>query len=241
MVSLQKIKNVVHEESLSHQERLLICVGKSDQPQSSSEIKKTAEKVGLNNSILRNISSYLTKSKGFVIKTTDGWELTENGWKKIETLTGIKRNEVKTKVSQGLRKQLIKITDLNTRNFVEDSIICFESNSFRASVVLSWVGAVSVLYDNILSNKLTEFNAEALRRDSKWRKAKTKDDLSRMKEYDFLQILVAISVIGKNVKDELEICLKLRNGCGHPNSLKIGELRVSSHIETLVLNIFSKF
>lgn len=241
MVSLQVIKNTVHEESLSHQDRILICTGFSDQPQSSSEIRKIAEKVGLNNSILRNVSAYLKKSKGFAIKTSDGWELTDRGWDKVETLTGIKRNETKRKVSQGLRKELTKIKDTNTKNFVEDAIVCFESNSYRAAVVLSWVGAVSVLYDYVKNNKLNEFNTEALRRDSKWRIAKTKDDLSRMKEYDFLQVLVAISLIGKNVKDELEICLKLRNGCGHPNSLKIGELRVSSHIETLVLNVFSKF
>jgi hypothetical protein len=62
-----------------------------------------------------------------------------------------------------------------------------------------------------------------------------------MKEYDFLQVLHAISVIGKNTKDELEGCLKLRNTCGHPNSHKIGEHRVTSHVETLVLNVFSKF
>jgi hypothetical protein len=56
--------------------------------------------------------------------------------------------------------------------------------------------------------------------------AQTVDDLALMKEYEFLQILPTISVIGKNVKQELEQCLKLRNACGHPNSLSIGEHRV---------------
>jgi hypothetical protein len=58
---------------------------------------------------------------------------------------------------------------------------------------------------------------------------------------DFLQILHAISVMGKNTKDELEACLKLRNTCGHPNSHRIGEHRVTSHVETLILNVFSNF
>jgi hypothetical protein len=71
--------------------------------------------------------------------------------------------------------------------------------------------------------------------------ATAKDDLANLKEYDFLQILQSMSVIGKSVKDELEGCLKFRNGCGHPNSLKIGESRVSAHIESLMLNVFSKF
>ncbi len=84
-------------------------------------------------------------------------------------------------------------------------------------------------------------NAEAVRRDAKWRSAKVADDLSRMKEFEFLQLLCAISVIGKNVKDELEVCLKLRNGCGHPNSLVVGEHKASAHVETLIQNVFAKF
>jgi hypothetical protein len=62
-----------------------------------------------------------------------------------------------------------------------------------------------------------------------------------MKEYDFLQVLAAISVIGKSVKDELEVCLKLRNGCGHPNSLLVGEHKASAHIETLIQNVFARY
>jgi hypothetical protein len=89
---------------------------------------------------------------------------------------------------------------------------------------------------------LKEFNAEAIARDSKWKPAKTADDLGLMKEDTFLDVLQRISVIGKNVKQELkDLCLKLRNGAGHPNSLVFGENRVASHVETLVLNVFAKF
>src|SRR5262249_27285499 len=112
---------------------------------------------------------------------------------------------------------------------------------FRAAIVLSWVGALAVLYDHVVAKHLSAFNGEALRRDTKWKAAKTADDLSRLKEYDFLQILAAISVIGNNVKTELEGCLTLRNGAGHPNSLRVAEHRVNSHIETLVLNVFARF
>jgi len=67
------------------------------------------------------------------------------------------------------------------------------------------------------------------------------DGLARMKEHDFLDVLESISLIGKNVKQELQQSLQLRNACGHPNSLKIGVNKVSSHIEILILNVFSKF
>lgn len=111
--------------------------------------------------------------------------------------------------------------------------------------MLSWVGAASVLFDNVIENHLTEFNAEAAARSAKskypWQPAKKADDLSRMKESEFLIVIEKISVIGKSVKKQLEKCLDLRNGCGHPNSLKLADHVVSSHIELLMLNVFSKF
>lgn len=62
-----------------------------------------------------------------------------------------------------------------------------------------------------------------------------------MKESEFLSVLEKISVLGKSVRQQLQKGLELRNGCGHPNSLKLAEHTVSSHIEILVLNVFSKF
>jgi hypothetical protein len=93
----------------------------------------------------------------------------------------------------------------------------------------------------VISRKLSEFNVEAKKKDPKWKLASSRDDLAKLKEHDFLQICHAISIIGKSVKDELETCLKLRNGCGHPNSLKIGELKVSAHVESLMKNVFLVF
>jgi hypothetical protein len=62
-----------------------------------------------------------------------------------------------------------------------------------------------------------------------------------MQEFDFLNVIESLSIIGKNVKQELEVCLKLRNGCGHPNSLKIGENKVAAHLETIIQNVFVRF
>jgi hypothetical protein len=108
----------------------------------------------------------------------------------------------------------------------------------RGAVV---VGAVSLLYAHVVANELAAFNTEAKKRNAKWKTAKTRDDLTLMGEHDFLQILQAISVIGKNVKQELEHRLNLRNGCGHPNSLVVAESMVSAHLEALTLNVFAKF
>jgi hypothetical protein len=140
-----------------------------------------------------------------------------------------------------LRQALSRIASQQSRDFIEEAIGCAEAKFYRAAIVLTWVGAIQVLQEHVVAKHLAAFNAEASRRDPKWRTAKTTDDLSRMKEYDFLQILEAISLIGKSVKAELEGCLKLRNGCGHPSSLQVSENRTAAYIETLVLNVFSVF
>jgi len=79
------------------------------------------------------------------------------------------------------------------------------------------------------------------KRNPKHKQIKSLDDLATIKEYDFLQIICAISIIGKNVKQELEQCLQLRNACAHPNSLDIGARKVSAHLEILILNVYQKF
>jgi hypothetical protein len=236
------LKDFLHQSELSNTDRLLLCLGiQVGSPKTIAEITNIAKSAGLTKAKNWNISSYLSKSKGLAIRTDSGWELTSEGKKRVAILTGSLTTAPIPQVASTLRSHLSKIINTDTAAFLDEAIRCYEAKLYRAAVVLSWVGALSALYDHVIAHKITEFNSEASRRDATWRTAKKKDDLARMKEHDFLQVLNAISVIGKNVKDELEGCLKFRNGCGHPNSLQIGEARVSAHIETLILNVFSTF
>jgi hypothetical protein len=205
------------------------------------DLRELAVNAGLRVAAKWNLADYLSKASTYAIRTADGWELTSAGSTYVSNVAGPLLPSVTPLVVSSLRNQLSSISDINTRTFVEEAIKAFESKLYRSAIVFSWVGAISILQSYIHKNSLAAFNAEALRRDAKWKNAKTPDDIGRMKEYDFLQVLNAISVIGKNVKDELEVCLKLRNGCGHPNSLIVGEHKASAHIETLMQNIYSKF
>jgi hypothetical protein len=118
---------------------------------------------------------------------------------------------------------------------------CYEYELYRSAVVMSWLAAMHILKVEIHKKHLSDFNREASRVDAKWKAAKTTDDLGEMKEFNFLERLQGISMIGKNVKEQLQACLKTRNGCGHPNSLKLGEPTVSHHIDLLMRNVFNVF
>lgn len=221
---------------------LLVLFWEQESTKTLSKIKEIAVENGLRESQKWNISDTLGKAKGKATLLKREWTITLSGktYLSEKKLISEKKSLLVNDASD-LRSHLSIINNANTKNFLEEAIICLEADQKRAAVVFSWIGAVSVLYEEVAKNHLPSFNTEALRRDSKWKVAKTMDDLGKMKEIDFLNVLEAISMIGKNVKQELLNCLQLRNACGHPNSLKIGIRKVAAHIEILILNVFSKF
>ena len=237
MAPLERISDLVHSGKLSRAEQLLLCLAHlGDGAQSVGAIRAIAQSLGLSTT---NMPRDMQKLKGLAFSRSDGWLLTTPGRRRAEEMLGTTDQHVAAQ-SSALRALLPKLK-ADVQEFVAEAVACYEARHFRAAVVLSWVGAVSLLYEYVVQHRLVDFNAEAARRDPKWRVAKNEDDLSRMKEYEFLQILEALSVLGKNVKNELEGGLKLRNGCGHPNSLKLAESRCAAHIEVLVLNVFNVF
>lgn len=242
LLDIDVLKNLLHESGFTNIDKLLLCLSyEANIPKSVSEIKAISKKCGFRQIDNWNVSSLLSRCGGLAIRIDKGWELTNKGKEKVSQLVGATILGAPHQIASTIRSHLSNISNSDTLAFLEEAIRCYETKLYRSAVVLSWVGAASLLYDFVFTHKLAEFNTEATRRDAKWKIAKNKDDLANLKEHEFLQIIHAISVIGKSVKDELEGCLKFRNGCGHPNSLKIGESRVTAHIETLMLNVFSKF
>jgi hypothetical protein len=189
-----------------------------------------------------NLSAVLGRAKPLAVSSTTGWELTGPGREFLEAQSLLPRTDpLELNAIETLKNALANVTDPGRKAFIDEAMRCYQHKLYRAAVVLSWVGAVSVLYNYVIANCLPAFNAEAKRRDAKWRDAVTSDDLARMKEHDFLDTINALSKLGKNSKRELLNCLDLRNGCGHPNSLDVGAARVASHIETIAQNVFTKF
>jgi hypothetical protein len=229
-------------QGLSDEDKVLICLAVQPvKPRQVKEVKSLAAGSGWRAAQKKNISAILSRASSRAARTLNGWELTTSGSQHVARIAGPLMSSPIPQVASSLRAQLVKITNSDTQHFVEEAIVCFETRQYRAAVVLAWVGAVAVLQNYVQTNAFAAFNTEASRRDSKWKQAKTADDLGRMKEHDFLDILESISVLGKNVKQELQRCLQLRNGCGHPNSLQVADHKVSAHIEDLILNVFAKF
>ncbi|MDA7088427.1 hypothetical protein PH586_18765 [Pseudomonas sp. SA3-5] len=235
------LRNLITRNTFSRKEKVLLLLAhEHEQETSVARIKELAIQSGLREISKWNISQLLSDLGELATRLPNGWIITNAGLDHLESI-GILKSRPAKETQATLREYSSKISSTSTKAFVEEGIEALELGLFRSAVVLSWIGAISILYEKVIADHLKNFNAEALNRNPRWKEAKTSDDLSKMKEFDFLQIIVAISIIGKNTKDELEQCLKLRNTCGHPNSHAIGEHRVTSHMETLILNVFSRF
>ncbi|MEP3422281.1 MAG: hypothetical protein ABJN35_11140 [Erythrobacter sp.] len=240
MLDVNDLKEWLHRK-LNPSDKLLLILATFDEPVAPAAIRDRSLDAGFKIPSKWNLSSILSRTEGKAIRIPSGWELSGAGKKHLRSLGVEEVGPAATKVAADLRKHLANIENDVTRSFVEEAIRCYEAKLYRSAIVMSWIAAVDVLHREVVANHLNAFNAEAQRVNSKWKKAVDEDGLASMKEAEFLDRLVAIGVIGKNVKDELAGALKLRNGCGHPNSLRVGPNKVTSHIETLLLNVFDQF
>lgn len=241
MLTSEQLKQVAHLPGVTKTDSALLCVAAAGgSAVSTAGVRKLAVEAGVKGAKKINFSAHLAAAEDKVFKTPSGWELTSQGRKHVASLAaGSLAISPAATEAQALRALLPKLKNEEARAFLAEAIVCAEQSLFRAAVVLSWVGALALLYEVAVGKHLAAFNTEAARRDPKWKAAKTTDDLGRLKESAFLEIAEVVGIVGKNVRQDLDGCLKLRNGCGHPNSLKIGANKVAAHLETLALNVYA--
>lgn len=241
-MSNNELSNMLSSTEISNRDKLLLILNAANgKPLQSADVKKLAIESGLHEAENWNVSDSLTKANGLAVKVKDGWVLANDGKRYIKESHLSQPSSAKI-MSTELRVLLSTIKNTDSQTFVKEAISCLEVDAYKAAVVFIWIGAISVLYDFVIANHLSDFNREANRRDAKWKPATNRDDLTRMKESDFLDILGALSILNKNVKEHLKNTnLNFRNSCGHPNSIKVGKLNVEAHIEFLAQNVFAIF
>ena len=244
LLDSNELKTWLHKE-LGRLDKLLLILGSFDSAVQLSEIREKAASAGFRIPQKWNESQVLGASKGKAVRAPDGWEITDAGKLHLRNLGVSKVSPAAMQVAVDLRAYLKGISDVQTRDFVEEAIKCHEAALFRSAIVMSWLGAMDVLHKHVHGMHLAAFNAEMTRltitAKKKWKTAVTTDDLGKVPEGEFLDRIEALSIIGKNAKAQLKAALDLRNGCGHPNSLQVGVNKSAAHIETLLQNVFGKF
>lgn len=134
-----------------------------------------------------------------------------------------------------------QVKNPDRQEFLWEALQCLEEKLYRSAVVMSWLGAMAILYDFVVKNELERFNTEGAFQNPVWQNVSSVDDLSRLKEVDFLRIIGMMGLIEEAVEQELKECLKRRIRCGRPNANQINKQVVAQHIDILVLNVYAKF
>jgi hypothetical protein len=239
-LSDEQLKIALQKDGLQRLDMLLLIISTFGKPIGVREIRAKARLAGCNIDKW-NVSDILARGKGSTLRVTGGYEIAEKGKTRLRSLDLDPASPAAVQVALDLRKHLTNVKDGDTRAFVEEAIKCYEARLFRSAIVMSWLAAVDVLKKEVVANRLVAFNAEAKKVNSKWKDATNADEIGAMNEGEFLNRLMGISMIGKNRKQRLEQALTLRNGCGHPNSLKVGQNEVAAHVEALLQNVFEVF
>jgi hypothetical protein len=245
LVSDDLLIDLLASKSYYPKEKVLLILAYCDgDPVSIAAIQVIAINHGGTDIAKRNVRQILSRDlKGHVTELPDGWILTPSGRKYVQHDVLPQDPASTREAALHLRSYLNKIANPDTRDFVEEAVECLEASLLRSAVIMSWVGAVSVLYDHVVTCRLEDFNARADKtRPRGWNKpAVTREDLATIGESDFLDIIANLSIITDNVKKELKSRLTLRNSCGHPNDFPIEKYQVEAHIASLISHVYSKF
>jgi hypothetical protein len=238
------LKEILSQKGIIIADQIRLILAYLNKPAKPAEIRHIALACGARKLGTGNPSAWLGKMSD-ARNTPNGWELTLEGKGRIgELISASPLNLNILATASKLRQLLSQVKNKDTQSFIQEAITCYENQQFRAAVVLSWVGAIAVLQDYVISNRLTDFNNQASQHSgykNKWKPATNRDGLAFMQESDFLTVLQSIRILGKSTKQALDECLNRRNGCGHPNQFKIGEHSVTSHLEILLENVFLPF
>lgn len=230
---------------------VLLILSHLSQPAQLSSIRNKGLSIGFREIKKWNIAQSLLMAArdGQVAQLAEGWKLLAPGFKSIEQYYQPDAPLI-AETRHALKSHLAKINNEQRRAFLEEAIRSFDVKAYRAAVVLSWVGAMHILQESIVSKHKAAFNAAGSARAAKYAAAgkpfnfvpiKSLKDFGTVAEADVLQICQDAGILHKAEKQTFEDRLNLRNQCGHPNPLVIAEHTVANHIELLMLNVYSKY
>jgi hypothetical protein len=131
-----------------------------------------------------------------------------------------------------------KIPIAEEKEYLIETLKCYQIGANRAAIVMAWNLAFSHLCNFILKdqNKLAAFNQE-LQKIPKARPIAAYDDYSRLKESIILDICNSAKVISKNHYTILKDKLNRRNIAAHPSAVIITRIDTEQYIVDVINNL----
>lgn len=176
------------------------------------------------------------------IKSNNGYRLERNFRDMLASHLGAE--QVVVQASAELRKLENNFPEGPEKDFLKETITCFESGANRATIVMCWILTLDHLFHYILNNRIAEFNA-ALAQNTDKRVKITKvsvvDDFTEIPEGKFIEFCRSATIISNDVRKILDEKLGIRNTSAHPSAVKIHRSKVIEFVEDLVTNVILKY
>lgn len=174
------------------------------------------------------------------IKTKRGYKLQRHMREALSKRLGAEH--VTVQISATLRGLEHKLPDGGAKDFLKETIDCFEAGANRATITMIWILAIDHLFAHILKFKLVDFN-NALANDKgvKLKAVAHRDDFTEMKESKFIELSRTAKIISNDVRKILETSLGIRNTCAHPSGVTVPKSKVIAVVEDLVENVVLKY
>lgn len=176
------------------------------------------------------------------IKANGGYKLQRHMREALSSKLGAEK--VTAQTSATLRGLEHKLSPGSDKDFLKETIDCFEAGANRATIVMAWILATDHLFTYILTHKLAEFNAVLSQNTDKSVKIKEitqRDDFTEMKESKFIEFCRQAKIVSNDVRKILEQKLDTRNSCAHPSGITINKTKVIDFVEDLVENVVLKY
>lgn len=183
----------------------------------------------------------LGKAPKFV-KASVGYKLHRHRKDAIAKELGAER--VVVQVSAELRKLEPKVGAGPRKEFLKETIDCFEAGASRASIIMCWILVLDHLFDFVITRHLADFNTVLSKVNDRRVKVSSitvKDDFGDIPESKFIELLRSAGIISNDVRKILDEKLGVRNSCAHPSGVAIKPSKAIDYIEDLIENVMLKY
>ena len=142
-------------------------------------------------------------------------------------------------VATDLKAHLEGIQDKFVREYLEETIGCFENGLFRAAIVMGWAVAFAILRKNLFEQQLSTLNASM----AAWKSPK---NINRIEDFEDLAERVVLDTArqaGIYSKDFHKLCVALldqRNSFAHPSGRSVAPAIAEAFLIQVMEDVIKK-
>lgn len=178
------------------------------------------------------------------VKREGGYRL-EN--KRKEAISAMLRDDAPdAQTSVALSRLEAQVPSGPKREFLHETIKCFNAGANRAAIVMCWNLAAHHLQEHILADAARQASFDAVLAKNTDKRVKItaitkQDDFTEMSEAKFLEFCREAKVITGTIFNKLKGRLDERNAAAHPSGVTIKPKAAEVYIEDLVDNVLQKY